>query len=240
MTRVRVRRRARSASTRTVHPFCASFATTDIRVTTRYSPRTTSESLFSCMHEIGPRPLRAGRQPDARAHARSRAAARPAFHESQSRLWENVVGRSLPFWRWFYPQAAGGVPGRARRHVRSSASTARSTGSAVVHPRRRRRGDVRHAHHPAVRARAGAVRRHALDGRSAGRLERALRGVPRAAPCPRTGSGVLQDVHWSCGGVRLLPDLPARQRDLRADLGGGAARTSATSRSGSSRATSRI
>ena len=37
-----------------------------------------------------------------------------ALHESQSRLWENVIGRSLPFWRWFYPQFAGGFADVAR------------------------------------------------------------------------------------------------------------------------------
>ena len=55
---------------------------------------------------------------------------------------------------------------------------------------------------------------------------------------PEDRLGVLQDVHWSSRLLRLLPDLPARQRDERADLGGRTGRVARRSRSSSSRATS--
>jgi carboxypeptidase Taq len=88
----------------TVHPFCLSFATRDIRLTTRYAEDDLhGSSLFSTMHEVGHGLYEHGGD---RALDRTPLATgcSSALHESQSRLWENVIGRSLPFWRWFYPR----------------------------------------------------------------------------------------------------------------------------------------
>ena len=92
----------------TVHPFCISFATQDVRLTTRYAEDDLlGSSIFSTMHEVGHGLYEHGgdlaldRSPLATGCS-------SALHESQSRLWENVVGRSLPFWRWFYPQFRDG------------------------------------------------------------------------------------------------------------------------------------
>ncbi len=101
----------------TVHPFCTSFGLDDIRITTRSAERDLhGSSVFSTMHEAGHGLYEHGPDPGFRrtplAHGCS-----SALHESQSRLWENVIGRSLPFWHWFYPrfqgaftEALGGVP----------------------------------------------------------------------------------------------------------------------------------
>jgi carboxypeptidase Taq len=93
---------------RTVHPFCASSATTDIRLTTRYSESDLT-SLFTAMHECGHGVYENG---VSRSLERTPlcAGVSSALHESQSRLWENIVGRSLPFWRWFYPQVQAAFP----------------------------------------------------------------------------------------------------------------------------------
>ena len=87
-----------------VHPFCTSFSVTDVRLTTRYAEDDlTGHSLFSTMHEAGHGLYERGIDPaldrSPLAHGCS-----SALHESQSRLWENVIGRSLPFWQWFYPR----------------------------------------------------------------------------------------------------------------------------------------
>ena len=85
----------------TAHPFATSFATTDIRITTRYSGSDIAVALFSTLHEIGHGLYDNGVDP---ALERS-PLARPAslgLHESQSRMWENMVGRSRPFWRHFF------------------------------------------------------------------------------------------------------------------------------------------
>jgi carboxypeptidase Taq len=92
----------------TVHPFCISFATQDVRLTTRYAEDDLhGSSIFSAMHEVGHGLYEHGgdRSLDRTPLATGCSS---ALHESQSRLWENVVGRSLPFWRWFYPQFRDG------------------------------------------------------------------------------------------------------------------------------------
>jgi carboxypeptidase Taq len=86
----------------TVHPFETTFGLGDVRLTTRYSENDL-HSLFTAMHECGHGLYEWGVSPSLdRTPLCSGASA--ALHESQSRLWENVVGRSLPFWRWFYPR----------------------------------------------------------------------------------------------------------------------------------------
>jgi carboxypeptidase Taq len=84
-----------------VHPFAASIATTDIRLTTRYFDDNL-DGLFGTMHECGHGLYEHG---VARELERTPLAsgASLGLHESQSRMWENMVGRSLPFWRYFYP-----------------------------------------------------------------------------------------------------------------------------------------
>jgi carboxypeptidase Taq len=88
----------------TVHPFCTSFSTQDVRLTTRYAEDDLhASSIFSTMHEAGHGLYERGG--DASLDRTPLATGcSSALHESQSRLWENVIGRSLPFWTWFYPQ----------------------------------------------------------------------------------------------------------------------------------------
>ncbi|MBA3412898.1 MAG: carboxypeptidase M32 [Actinobacteria bacterium] len=85
-----------------VHPFASSIATTDIRLTTRYFDDNL-DGLFGTMHECGHGLYEHG---VARELERTPLAngASLGLHESQSRMWENMVGRSLPFWRYFYPE----------------------------------------------------------------------------------------------------------------------------------------
>jgi carboxypeptidase Taq len=84
-----------------VHPFASSIARTDIRLTTRYF-EDNLDGLFGTMHETGHGLYEHG---VARELERTPLAhgASLGLHESQSRLWENMVGRSLPFWRHFFP-----------------------------------------------------------------------------------------------------------------------------------------
>ena len=109
----------------TVHPFEVTFGVDDIRLTTRYDEGDLN-SLFNAMHEAGHGLYEWGvsksldRTPLA-------GGVSSALHESQSRLWENVVGRSLPFWRWFYPRLQDDVPGEVPAPCRSAPSTAPST-----------------------------------------------------------------------------------------------------------------
>jgi carboxypeptidase Taq len=94
---------------RTVHPFEITFGLNDIRLTTRYSEGELT-SLFTATHEVGHGVYEHGVSP-ALDRTPLAAGCSSSLHESQSRLWENVVGRSLPFWSWFYPRVRETFPG---------------------------------------------------------------------------------------------------------------------------------
>src|SRR6266545_1861161 len=83
-------------------PFAAGAGIDDVRITTHYY-RDELKSLFSTMHEYG-HGLYMHQLPREVAHLPVGAHASLGIHESQSRMWENLVGRSLPFWRFFYPR----------------------------------------------------------------------------------------------------------------------------------------
>ena len=86
----------------TAHPFASSMATTDIRLTSRYKPDH-FDGLFAAMHEYGHGIYERSVDPALERTPLARGVSM-ALHESQSRLWENLVGRSRAFWRFFYPQ----------------------------------------------------------------------------------------------------------------------------------------
>jgi carboxypeptidase Taq len=98
---------------RTVHPFMTYSGLKDIRITTRYSEHDLN-ALFTAMHECGHGLYQYGVAPELDRTPLETAPAATEFsmalHESQSRLWENVVGRSIPFWRWFYPRVQEAFP----------------------------------------------------------------------------------------------------------------------------------
>jgi len=93
----------------TVHPFASSIATQDIRITTRYFEDFISPALFGSMHECGHGLYENGVSPSLERTLLARGASL-GLHESQSRMWENLVGRSLPFWRYFYPKLQQAFP----------------------------------------------------------------------------------------------------------------------------------
>ncbi|RMH32303.1 MAG: carboxypeptidase M32 [Nitrospirae bacterium] len=85
------------------HPFTTSFHPTDVRVTTRVDEHDLFSCLFGCIHEGGHALYDQGLP----VEHYGTPLAEPislGIHESQSRLWENCVGRSRPFWRHFYPR----------------------------------------------------------------------------------------------------------------------------------------
>jgi len=94
---------SRGRQDKTLHPYMTKFSIGDVRITTRFNEHDLGDGLFSTLHESG--------------HAMYEQGINPAFegtplangtssgvHESQSRLWENIVGRSRSFWQHFYPQ----------------------------------------------------------------------------------------------------------------------------------------
>ena len=88
----------------TAHPFSVGLGPGDARITTRYDEHFFSTAFFGTLHEAGHALYNQGLPPEywgtPRGHSISLG-----IHESQSRMWENLVGRSLGFWQGFYPRA---------------------------------------------------------------------------------------------------------------------------------------
>ena len=93
----------------TVHPFASSVCTTDIRITTRYYPDYIGPALFGSMHECGHGLYENGISPALERTPLCRGTS-SGLHESQSRMWENLVGRSRPFWKFFFPKLQAAFP----------------------------------------------------------------------------------------------------------------------------------
>ena len=93
----------------TAHPFCTTLGPRDIRLTTRYEVHDFTSSLFGVLHEAGHGMYEQG-LPGTQPGMASDDAVSLGIHESQSRLWENHVGRSLPFWEKWYPKACDLFP----------------------------------------------------------------------------------------------------------------------------------
>jgi carboxypeptidase Taq len=99
----------RGRQDKSAHPFTDSFSTNDVRITTRFEADHPMATLFSTMHEAGHAMYEQGLNPAYERTPLGRAASL-AVHESQSRMWENLVGRSLPFWRYFFPRLKKAFP----------------------------------------------------------------------------------------------------------------------------------
>jgi carboxypeptidase Taq len=90
----------------TTHPFCSGLAPGDTRLTTRYREERFTDALFGTMHEMGHGLYEQGlpKGPEVFGTPLSEAVSL-GIHESQSRMWENFVGRGKPFWKWAFPKA---------------------------------------------------------------------------------------------------------------------------------------
>jgi carboxypeptidase Taq len=93
---------ARGRQDKTHHPFMTKFSLGDVRITTRVDPHFLGEALFSTLHETGHALYEQNIDPRYEATPLADGASL-GVHESQSRLWENLVARSLPFWKGQYP-----------------------------------------------------------------------------------------------------------------------------------------
>lgn len=89
----------------TTHPFCSGIGAGDTRITTRYNPKRLNDSLFGIMHEAGHGLYEMGLEKEKYFGTPMGESISLGIHESQSRMWENQVGRSKAFWVYFFPQA---------------------------------------------------------------------------------------------------------------------------------------
>jgi carboxypeptidase Taq len=91
------------------HPFCITFGPGDVRLTTRTGGTLGDSCLYSSIHEAGHGMYDQG-VPRSLDRTRLWGGASPGVHESQSRLWENLVGRGLPFAEWLVPRLRAAFP----------------------------------------------------------------------------------------------------------------------------------
>jgi carboxypeptidase Taq len=99
----------RGRQDKTHHPFQTTFSLGDVRITTRVKENDLGDALFSTIHEAGHAMYEQGirREFEGTPLARGTSA---GVHESQSRLWENIVGRGRAFWQFFYPKLQAVFP----------------------------------------------------------------------------------------------------------------------------------
>jgi carboxypeptidase Taq len=184
------------------HPFTTSLGHHDHRVTNRYQPRSL-EFIFSALHEGGHALYEQNIDADLASTALANGVSL-GIHESQSRLWENIVGRSLPFWQHFYPQLRQAFP----RQFRGVGVEEFVRGLNLVQP-----GPIR------VEADEVSYNLHVLIRFE---LEKALldkslqvEDLPAAwnekyrdyleVRVDSDAAGVLQDIHWSHGSLGYFP-----------------------------------
>jgi carboxypeptidase Taq len=193
----------RGRSDRAVHPFCTSFSRDDVRITTRFDKNWPPMSLFGSIHETGHGLYDQGVAARYDGNVLG-AGVSLGVHESQSRLWENLVGRSRPFWGHFYPQfqtlfpqALEGVPLETfyRAINRVWPSTIRVEADEVTYNL-----------HTLLRF---EIENDLLEGRLSvadapqawnAKMEEYLHITPQSDT-----EGILQDVHWSSGSFGYFP-----------------------------------
>jgi carboxypeptidase Taq len=103
----------RGREDKTHHPFTVGFSIGDVRITTRVRENDLGDALFSTVHEAGHAMYEQGVSKEFEGTPLATGTS-SGVHESQSRLWENIVGRSQEFWKFFYPRLQKVFPDQLR------------------------------------------------------------------------------------------------------------------------------
>jgi carboxypeptidase Taq len=187
----------------TAHPFCSTMGPDDCRITTRWDERFLPTALFGVLHEAGHGMYEQGLSREWYGLPPGEAASL-GIHESQSRLWENLVGRSRPFWEWCFPEARAAFPDALADADAATVHAALLT----VRPSfiRVEADEVTYNLHVMLRF---DLERAVVHG------DLAVADLPSAwderfeqdfgMRPPRAADGVLQDIHWSAGLIGYFP-----------------------------------
>ncbi len=188
---------------RSAHPFTTSFDPGDVRLTTRYNERFLPTAVFGTIHEGGHGLYEQGLDKNWVGTALAEAVSL-GLHESQSRLWENQIGRSLSFWTHFYPKlkalfpdSLGDVPLDAFYRAINSVQPSLIRVEA---------DEVSYNLHIALRFRLerALVSGDLQVGDLPGAWNEASKRLFGIEPKSHV-EGVLQDVHWSMGLIGYFP-----------------------------------
>ena len=187
----------RGRQDKSVHPFATAFGCDDVRITTRWVEKEPLSLLFGTMHETGHGLYEQG---VSRAHHRTslEGGASLGVHESQSRLWENLVGRSRPFWEFFFPKLQARFP----QQLGGVTLDRFYKGINRVRPSliRVEADEATYNLHVMLRVELevalieGTIAAADLPEAWNARMREYLGLTP-----PNDASGVLQDIHWSAG-----------------------------------------
>ena len=185
------------------HPFCSMIGPGDVRVALRYDPRDFTHGFYALLHELGHAFYDQGL--DTRHFGTPMGdAASLGVHESQSRLWENHVGRSEGFWRHFYPKLCDAFPDAL--HDVSLDAFRRAVNHVAPGPIRIHADEVTYDLHVAIRFElelallSGDLRAAELPGAWNELYVRHLGVHPK-----NDREGCLQDIHWSEGLIGYFP-----------------------------------
>jgi carboxypeptidase Taq len=187
----------------TDHPFCTTLGPRDVRLTTRYDERFLPGALFSTLHEAGHGMYEQG-LPAGRYGLPTGQAVSLGIHESQSRMWENLVGRSRAFWEYFFPIAQTTFSD-ALADVRLD-----DFYFAIndVRPSLIRTESDEATYNLHILVRFELEQALLLDELRVADLPSAWREKYRkylGIEPPNDSDGVLQDVHWSSGAIGYFP-----------------------------------
>ena len=188
---------------RSAHPFTTSFAISDVRVTTRIYEAFFPTGLFGTLHEAGHGLYEQGINP---AFDRTPLAEGTSLgmHESQSRLWENQIGRSRPFWVHYYPKLQSIFPEQLGDVTLDAFYRAINKVSPSLI--RVEADEVTYNLHIMLRFEleqamvAGEIATEDLPAAWNDRMEAYLGIRPDS-----DANGVLQDIHWSLGALGYFP-----------------------------------
>ena len=187
---------------RAPHPFCQSFGTGDVRLTWRHLPDDLRSALFGIMHEAGHGLYEQGLPADW-DRTPIGCAQSMTLHESQSRLWENLVGRSRPFWNWALPALHAHFPAKRDVTVDALWPALHTVRPSLI---RVEADEATYNLHIIVRF---EIERRLFAG------DIAVRDLPAVwdntyeellgVRSPDAANGVLQDIHWSGGMFGYFP-----------------------------------
>ncbi|MDF1754981.1 MAG: carboxypeptidase M32 [Verrucomicrobiales bacterium] len=185
-----------------VHPFCTGLGPFDTRLTTRYDTGDFRSSLYGVLHEAGHGLYDQGVNPDYHGTPCGEAVSL-GVHESQSRLWENHVGRSLAFWEKWLPVAVTYFPNLDQLNAVEMTRAANLANKSFI---RVEADEVTYDLHVILRY---EIEKAIFSG------ELALDEIPDAwnskfkesfgMEVDSYANGCLQDIHWSMGGFGYFP-----------------------------------
>jgi carboxypeptidase Taq len=186
-----------------VHPFARSMAHTDVRLTTRWEEDDLAMAFYSCLHEFGHGLYEAQMDP---RHYRTTLAEATGLgvHESQSRLWENLVGRSRPFCEWVLPLLRRHLGGPFK--AMDPAELYRAVNQVRLSLIRIEADETTYNLHIALRFELELA---LVEGRlSVADLPDAWNEATYrllGLETPSLKEGVLQDIHWGAGMIGYFP-----------------------------------